>query len=491
MATATVQRTSSQYEPLHHLSDPFLVPLSSRRYNRQFSTLYDYRLRRLKHPKGRLVKRATEEWWEGKGATSALMMSSSQSSSQGSVQIKANYVKRILDVKQGQICFVVGIIYCSMHLKPDVLEELTREQYLPPQPASEKYADPERDEFFIEDESGRVRLVGSAVAPDGHLRASLVTGVVVAILGTETRSGDFEVADAIFAGVPEYNAKADTTTKKEDSMDVDDAPIAKGWVALVSGLELETSAANVIELKLMLLTDWLLGHVGEADERGEVSQITSLIIAGNSMTNALRGDEDKVSRNTMPAPSNSYPTSNLDNFLVDIASTMHVHLLPGEKDPTSLALPQQPMHHSLFPKASRFETLHRESNPGWFGIQQKKFLGSSGQNINDIFKYMVESDDEARIQAACNTLDWGHLAPTAPDTLSCYPLSDRDPFLIEEAPDVYFIGNQERFATRLYECSDGHSIRVVLLPNFAASGEVMLVQPSTLAIKKVQIASVI
>jgi DNA polymerase delta subunit 2 len=46
-----------------------------------------------------------------------------------------------------------------------------------------------------------------------------------------------------------------------------------------------------------------------------------------------------------------------------------------------------------------------------------RFLGSSGQNINDIFKYMVEQDEEARIQAACNTLDWGHLAPTAPDTL--------------------------------------------------------------------------
>jgi hypothetical protein len=127
MTTATVQRSSSHYDPLTRLSEPFLVPLSSRRYNRQFSTLYDYRLRRLKHPKGRLVKKATEQWWEGKGASSALMRDSSQSSSQGSLEIKANYVKRILDVKQGQICFVIGIVYCSMHLKPDVLEELTRE----------------------------------------------------------------------------------------------------------------------------------------------------------------------------------------------------------------------------------------------------------------------------------------------------------------------------------------------------------------------------
>lgn len=91
------------------------------------------------------------------------------------------------------------------------------------------------------------------------------------------------------------------------------------------------------------------------------------------MNNALRGDEDKVaSRTSMPLPNNSYPTSNLDDFLVDLTSSMHVHILPGEKDPTSLALPQQPMHYSLFPKASRFGTLHRETNPSWFGIQGKK-----------------------------------------------------------------------------------------------------------------------
>lgn len=91
------------------------------------------------------------------------------------------------------------------------------------------------------------------------------------------------------------------------------------------------------------------------------------------MQNALRSDEDKTtSKTSVPAPANSYPTSNLDDFLVDITSSLHVHLLPGEKDPTSLALPQQPMHRSLFPKASRFQSLHRETNPAWFGIHEKK-----------------------------------------------------------------------------------------------------------------------
>jgi DNA polymerase delta subunit 2 len=118
-----LQRHSSLYDPLSRLAEPLLVPLSSRRYNQQFATLYDYRLRRLKHPKGRLVRKATEQWWEGKGTLSQMMKSSQGSSS----DIQAKYVKRMLDVKQGEICFVIGTIYCSMHLKPDVLEELSRE----------------------------------------------------------------------------------------------------------------------------------------------------------------------------------------------------------------------------------------------------------------------------------------------------------------------------------------------------------------------------
>ncbi|KAH0445935.1 hypothetical protein IEQ34_025230 [Dendrobium chrysotoxum] len=456
-----IQRRDGQYDALTDLATPLLVPLSSRRYNLQYATLYDYRLRRLKHPKGRLLAAATRRWTEGvyeeeeevmmgkndttgkeESQTSiASTSSASKSRKRGRREEplpKANYVKRILDVKQGQICFVIGTIYCSMHLKPDVLEELTREQWLPPQPPNERYADPEKDEFFIEDESGRVRLVGDGLAPDGYLRNALVTGVVVAILGTETRSGDFEIADAIFAGIP---AAEDTNGE---------------WVALVSGLNLEPAITDFsvnperkgksngiaggesesmmgfaeAELRSMLLTDWLMGMVDKDENLGKV---VGLIIAGNSIAPATRSDDDRAvgSRNNQsgpPASKDAYPTSTFDDFLTDLVSSMHVHLLPGPNDPTSIALPQQPLHFALLPKSSPFTGLHRETNPAWFGLAGKKFLGTSGQNIDDIFKYMLETDPDSLLDAACNTLDWGHIAPTAPDTLACYPLHDRDPF---------------------------------------------------------------
>lgn len=31
----------------------------------------------------------------------------------------------------------------------------------------------------------------------------------------------------------------------------------------------------------------------------------------------------------------------------------------------------------------------------------------------------------------------------------CYPFTDRDPFLIETCPHVYFVGNQDKYDNRL------------------------------------------
>jgi DNA polymerase delta subunit 2 len=69
---------------------------------------------------------------------------------------------------------------------------------------------------MLEDESGRIKLIGSIL---GDMQ--LVTGVIVGILGAETISGDFEVADLCFPGMA---PQADN----DDSMDIDgnNAPCA-------------------------------------------------------------------------------------------------------------------------------------------------------------------------------------------------------------------------------------------------------------------------
>ena len=88
----------------------------------------------------------------------------------------------------------------------------------------------------------------------------------------------------------------------------------------------------------------------------------------------------------------------------------------------------------------------RVTNPHEFELDGVTFLGTSGQNIDDIYKY---SDEESRLALLQRVLQWGHMVPTAPDTLTCYPLSDNDPFILQSAPHVFFVGNQPSYSSHV------------------------------------------
>lgn len=40
---------------------------------------------------------------------------------------RARRVDRVLDVRQGELCWVAGTVYMDMPLKPNILEDLTKE----------------------------------------------------------------------------------------------------------------------------------------------------------------------------------------------------------------------------------------------------------------------------------------------------------------------------------------------------------------------------
>ena len=154
--------------------------------------------------------------------------------------------------------------------------------------------------------------------------------------------------------------------------------------------------------------------------RQDAAHVVSLIIAGNSLSPSPKDESyghTSGRSTTLPPAPDAFPTAGLDDFLSDLTSTMPVFLMPGQTDPTSISMPQQPIHFALLPQSARFSSLHRKTNPAWIGALGKKFLGTSGQNIDDIFKYL-ESED--RLGMACSTLEWSHMAPTAPDTLCEY-----------------------------------------------------------------------
>jgi len=191
----------------------------------------------------------------------------------------------------------------------------------------------------------------------------------------------------------------------------------------------------------------------------------------------------------------------------DLSQSLEIHILPGESDPSSAILPQQAIPRAMFGHASSFASFSCETNPTYIRlcstaqggdenvdptapessgtIPIRTILATSGQPLNDMCKY-VPTSASTRLNLAEATLKWRHMAPTAPDTLWCHPFFTIDPFIITETPDIYAIGCQPRFATRLVKDGKRRS-RVVLVPSFAQTGILVLVGLKSLDVRIVRL----
>lgn len=422
--------------------------MKKRTYQQQYANIYFLRLLCIRPT----IIREAQQKWENKYIE----------------ERKIKHANRLLDIHRGEICWVIGTIYMDAPFKPNILNDVKKDYWMV-SPTSEKYINHEKNDIILEDEFGRVRLVGSKISQE-----FLVTGCVIGVLGFEIQDGNFQVIDICLPGMPCQNLISHPT----------DVKIHK-YVALVSGLNITGNACD--SLTLFLLAEYLNGEMGCRKDQMISSQIVQLIIAGNSVV-SLKDKEDtsidkKKTYNTFTY--NAKPMNMLDTFLSDICVTTSVVLMPGESDPSNVLLPQQPIHFSMLPNAKHYSgsTLTLCTNPAWLEIDGIKFLGSSGQTINDIYKYTNEVD---KLKIMEHTLRWQHCAPTAPDTLWCYPFSEKDPFLISEAPHVYFLGNQEKFDTKFIEGENEQKIRLIMLPVFSETGMIVLVNLSTLECEQVK-----
>ena len=250
------------------------------------------------------------------------------------------------------------------------------------------------------------------------------------------------------------------------------------YVALLSGLNVGDPHNKGLTLQLAL--DWLTGNLAGGAERDLASRVVRCIVAGNlvSVMDAPTGNVSAKDAHKLTGA-----LREVDAFLCQLASALPVDVMPGRDDPSSVALPQHPLHRCLLPESSRYETtLHRVSNPHECDIDAIRFLGTSGQNVDDLWRCCATDDRLGLLEAS---LKWGHMVPTAPDTLSCHPFHDHDPVVITSQPHVDFAGNQPGYGTALVQapCGGGATAttRLVLLPAFSATGTLVLVNLRTLA----------
>ncbi|POW13252.1 hypothetical protein PSHT_07818 [Puccinia striiformis] len=350
---------------------------------------------------------------------------------------------RVLDINPSQISVVIGTLYCEMELKPNVLEDLARE--VPLLVHANGYLKT-TDKIMLEDESGRVRLVGI-----DRSKYTLVTGIIIGVLGRETSKGDFQVLEILYPGAPPQPPLPSSTGEQ-------------GLVAIVSGLDLNSNSTKS-EHRADVLLEWLNGNIGAKDHQELARKVGRLIVAGNltkithtqNQDHTLKETLNKSNKRTTYSESSSSisisTTDRADQFMTEL--NIPIDLMPGNQDPTIQSLPQQLTH---------------------------LFLGTSGQNSDDIFRYVGHED---RLRIAGDMLRWSHIAPTAPDTLH------HDPFILTCLPHVYFIGNQPDFRTELIDFESTPQqeqptrTRVILVPKFSKSGTVVLVDPVSLETQQI------
>ncbi|XP_037039978.1 DNA polymerase delta subunit 2 isoform X2 [Bradysia coprophila] len=370
-------------------------------------------------------------------------------------------LKKMFELKEDftEKCILVGTLFKHQQLKPSILRDISEETQLAPQPPRFNFVD-EEDMLILEDELQRIRLVGKL---DVH---HMVTGVVCAVLGYEDGAGKFTVEEYLFyEGGPQ-----------KPLTDLTNDPL----LVLISGLD--QSSPNDFSMSLELFQQWMFGNIDSFNKTDdlEAASIVRIIVAGNSVRSSF---EVKQRSNLTRQPESEITlraVNSVDEILSHWVKSSPVDLMSGEFDPANFMLPQQPMHHCMFPKSFRSKNLRCVTNPYSCNIADRSIVGTSGQNVLDIQRY---SKIEDGLEALKVSLVWSHLAPTSPDTLPCYPYYQKDPFIIDECPHVYFAGNMNEFKTDLYQGANGQRTRLVCIPAFSKTQAVAVVNLRTLACK--------
>jgi DNA polymerase delta subunit 2 len=228
-----------------------------------------------------------------------------------------------------------------------------------------------------------------------------------------------------------------------------------------------------------LAVDWICGSAGGLGDQELACKVDRVILAGDSLAESTRNKEDLTRAKYLTknkAAGSIEAMRQLDDLLVQLAGSVSTDLLPGENDPATGILPQQPLHKCMFPQASAYPTFQSVTNPYSCVVGGREVLILSGQTIGDVVKNCDLSDT---IDILEHFVKWGHVAPTCPDTLGCYPTYMEDPFVLEYMPDILVASNQAEFNWKRIVVNE-KPVLLLSVPIFSSSRSIVQIDLSSL-----------
>lgn len=378
-------------------------------------------------------------------------------------------VGQIMELKHDETCIVSGVIVRNHKERPNIIEKyIAKVGNIEARPSGFGSFYSEKDENYLEDESGRVLLDLSNC--DGN-PDEFITGVIIAVNGIMRENAVFETLSFSYPSVE----RPLSISKTGDE-----------YICFVSGLEVGSPYYDLILLHL--LSQFLQGNLGVQSSE-EARKIVRLVILGDSLykpDTARVVDRKAIGDQIVHGFTEMAEALKfLDTFLAELAGVLPVDIIPGEMDPSNGSLPQQALSPYLFPISSRYSALQSYPNPYEFVVDDLKILCTSGQNISVYSQYASPNKTTAELMGL--NIKSRHIAPNAPDALQCIPMQDKDPFIIDSLPHLYVVGNLGNYHSAV---EDG--VKLISVPKFSATGHnIVLVNRFNLDSKIVSFESMI
>ena len=341
----------------------------------------------------------------------------------------------------------------------------------------EKFID-EKDSLSLEDSSGRVKIDTKS---DINVN-EFVTGIPVAFKGQLNNKEIFVVNDYLFYSVE------DNSTNTPMDIEMNTPKENQNLILFISNLNIgkpEESKNGLAESARTMLIDFIQNNNINKNLSDISSRIKRVIFVGSSVYvnqkieeldkgSYIKAEDYKIELNNII---NNF--TSLDKYLNIVSSYVHVDLMNSIEGNDGVYFPQNPNGQFLFLDNIRninAKTLNLVENPYIFDIyshetkSKKYFLGTSGENIKCIMQYTSIDDPLIAME---KTLEWGHLAPLAPDTFRIYPYSNTDPLLLTKIPDIYFSSGEKDFNKKVIKFNsignEEKNVTLMELPDFSSN----------------------